>query len=112
MHDEDRVRLRHMIEAAEHAIGFVSGRSRTDQDTDRMLLFAVVRAIEIVGEAASKISNETHAAHSAIPWRAIIGMRNRLVHACFDINPDISWDTVQLALPPMREQLKAALGAE
>jgi uncharacterized protein with HEPN domain len=49
MHNDDRVRLRHMIEAAESAIEFVAGRQRSDLDTDRMLLFAVVRAIEIIG---------------------------------------------------------------
>ena len=51
MAPEDRVRWRHMIEAAEDAIGFVSGRAGADLEHDRMLLFAVVRAIEIIGEA-------------------------------------------------------------
>ena len=67
MRAEDRVRLQHMIEAAQSAIQFVSGRERSELDTNRMLLFALVRAIEIVGEAASKISEETRAAHGGIP---------------------------------------------
>ena len=79
MRAEDRVRLRHMVEAAESAGHFITGRQHTDLDEDRMLLFAVVRAIEILGEAASKISEETRAAHAGIPWRAIIGMRHRLI---------------------------------
>ena len=63
---EDRVRLRHMVEAAECAGQFMTGRQRTDLDEDRMLLFALVHAIEILGEAASKISEETRATHTGI----------------------------------------------
>ncbi len=86
MRDEDRVRVRHMIESAEAALRFVAGRTRRDLDTDEMLLFAVVRAVEVLGEAASKVTLETRAAHVDIPWSAIVGMRNRLVHAYFDID--------------------------
>ena len=53
MRDEDKVRLRHMVEASQSAIEFVSGRQRADLDNDKMLRFAVTRAIEIVGEAAA-----------------------------------------------------------
>jgi uncharacterized protein with HEPN domain len=66
---DDRIRLRHMIEAAEDALRFVNGRVRADLDTDRMLQFAVVRAVEIVGEAASKMSPSMRADHATIPWR-------------------------------------------
>jgi len=58
-----------------------------------MLLFAVVRAIEVLGEAANRISEETHADHAEIPWKAIIGMRNRLIHGYFNINVQIVWET-------------------
>lgn len=107
MRDEDRVRLRHMIEAAQIAIGFVSGRTRADLDADKMLLFAVVRAIEIVGEAASKVSQETQLANGAIPWRAIVGMRNRLIHAYFETNVQVVWETVTVELPAVLPQLQA-----
>ena len=106
MRTEDRLRLRHMIEAAESAIQFMAGRSRADLDTDRMLLFAVVRAIEVVGEAASKLSEEFRAAHPGIPWRAIIGMRNRLIHAYFDIDTETVWETTEQELPPILNQLR------
>ena len=106
MRTEDAVRLRHMIEAAESAAQFVAGRSRADLDTDRMLLFAVVRAIEIIGEAASKLSDELRAAHPAIPWRAIIGMRNRLIHAYFDIDTQTVWETATQELPLILGQLR------
>ena len=106
MRTEDRVRLRHMIEAAESATQFIAGRSCSDLDTDRMLLFAVVRAIEVVGEAASKLSEEFRAAHPGIPWRAIVGMRNRLIHAYFDIDTETVWETTTQELPPILNQLR------
>ena len=111
MRTEDRVRLRHMIEAAESAAQFIAGRSRSDLDTDRMLLFAVVRAIEVVGEAASKLSEEFRAAHPGIPWRAIVGMRNRLIHAYFDIDSQTVWETTTQELPPILDQLRELVAA-
>jgi uncharacterized protein with HEPN domain len=106
MRTEDKVRLRHMIEAAESAAQFITDRSRSDLDSDRMLLFAVVRAIEVVGEAASKLSEEFRAAHPGIPWRAIVGMRNRLIHAYFDIDTETVWETTTQELPPILNQLR------
>ena len=66
-----------------------------------MLLFAVVRAIEIIGEAASKVSEETRLSAPAIPWKAIIGMRNRVVHAYFDIDADILWKAAAEEIPAL-----------
>jgi uncharacterized protein with HEPN domain len=88
------VRLHHIVDALKSAISFVRGRDRKDLDSDEMLLFALVRAIEIVGEAASKVTVETRAGLTGLPWDSMIGMRNRLVHAYFDINRDILWTTV------------------
>jgi|ERR1035437_9614557 uncharacterized protein with HEPN domain len=109
MSPADSVRLQHMVDAIETAMGFVKGRSRRDLDGDEMLLFALMRAIEIVGEAASKLSAEGRAEVPGVPWTAIVGMRNRLVHAYFDINRDILWSTVTQALPPLLAQLKSAI---
>jgi uncharacterized protein with HEPN domain len=104
---DDRIRLRHMIEAAEDALGFVAGRARADLDSDRMLLFALVRAVEIVGEAASKMSPSVRAEHPKIPWSAIVAMRNRLVHAYFEIDTDIVWVAVQQEIPALLVELKS-----
>ena len=112
MSAEDLVRLRHMVEAAQSAINFMSGRDRADLNQDRMLLFAVTRAIEIVGEAASKMSDETRSAHDGIPWKAIVGMRNRLVHAYFDINVDVVWQTVTVEIPHLLPELVALATTE
>ena len=70
-----------MAEAAESALRFCQGRTRADVDTDDMLRFALTRAVEIVGEAANKVSIETRTQIPGIAWPAIVGMRNRLVHA-------------------------------
>jgi uncharacterized protein with HEPN domain len=81
MSPDDVVRLRHMIDTIHAALRFAKGRSRADLDKDQMLLFALVRAVEIIGEAASRVSVEGRAELPDLPWRAAVGMRNRLVHA-------------------------------
>lgn len=109
MRDEDRIRIEHMIDAAESIGQFVTGRQRSDLDVDRMLLFAVVRAIEVMGEAAAKTSQEIWLAAPQIPWRSIIVMRNRLIHGYFDINTDIVWKTATMEIPPLLPLLRALI---
>ena len=111
MSPDDRWRVQHMIDAAEQALGFVQGRNREDLDRDVMLRMALTRALEIVGEAASKVSEAGRAAAATVPWQQVVGMRNRLVHAYFDIDLDILWDTVHLALPPLLAQLRPLLSS-
>jgi len=105
MQPDDLTRVRHMLEAAENAQRFISGKSRAHLDTDPMLLFALVRAIEIIGEAASRVSAEQRTASPTVPWTAIVAMRNRLIHAYFDIDRDIVWRTVTEEIPSLRSQL-------
>jgi uncharacterized protein with HEPN domain len=112
MRDEDRVRIRHMIEAAEAVLSFAHGRDRTDLDTDRMLLFGIIRAVEVVGEAAANISAETRSRAPAIPWPAIVSMRNRLIHAYFEIDRDIVWKTVTTEIPALLASLRALVPEE
>jgi uncharacterized protein with HEPN domain len=109
MQAEDLTRVRHMIEAAESAMRFVKGRSRSDLDGDEMLRFALTRAIEILGEAASKVSPDGRAAIPEVPWADVVGMRNRLVHAYFDVNLDILWRTVDEAIPDLLARLNAGV---
>ena len=106
MRPDDRIRILHMIEAAEAVDSFVTGRNRADLDADRMLLFALVRAIEIIGEAASKVSPETRSAAPAVPWVQITGMRNRSIHAYFDINHDVLWRTAVEEIPALLPLLR------
>ena len=74
MRNEDRVRIQHMIDAAETAAQFIAGKRRDELDSDRMLQFAVLRAIEILGEAAAGLAQETRIAADDVPWSAIISM--------------------------------------
>lgn len=78
-----------MIEGAEQALAFVAGRDRSDLEGDVMLRFALTRAVEVVGEAATKVSDAGRDEMPAVPWLQIAGMRNRLVHAYFSINNNI-----------------------
>jgi uncharacterized protein with HEPN domain len=78
---DDRTSLSHMLFYAQDAQAFVQGRARGDLDTDRMLYLAVLRALEVIGEAASRISQPLRDQHPEIPWPQIIALRNRLIHA-------------------------------
>lgn len=109
MKPDDRIRLRHMADALTSIGRFVAGRQRQDLDNDQMLAYALVHALQIVGEAASKITTETRAMHPAIPWAEIIGMRHRLVHAYIDIDLDLVWTTATEAAPALLAQIAPLL---
>jgi uncharacterized protein with HEPN domain len=112
MRKDDQVRLRHMLDAAREAIAFTQDRTRVDLETDRMLVLALVKEIEIVGEAANQISQATREQLTGIPWADIVGMRHRLVHAYFEINLEILWQTVQGDLPPLVAELEQIVRGE
>jgi uncharacterized protein with HEPN domain len=99
-----------MLDAARDAIAFMHGKSRSDLDRDRKLLLAVVKCIEIIGEAAAKVSAGQRTALPTVPWPAITGMRNRLIHGYYDIDHDQVSETVAKDLPPLVESLRRALG--
>lgn len=96
---KDEIRLRHMLEAAEKAVAFLEGRTRQDLDTDEQLALALTRLLEIVGEAAAALSEEFRSDYPEVPWRAIVGTRNRLIHGYFDVDLDIIWNIVRQDLP-------------
>ncbi len=101
MQKDDAIRARHILDAAQEAVEFTKGRARQDLDTDSMLSLALVRLLEIIGEATKVLSPEFCAAHSSLPWKKMAGMRDRLIHGYFDINHDIVWETVTKDLPPL-----------
>ena len=109
MAKSDFVRLRHMLEAAQICLNFVADKKRRDLENDKMLSFAVVRALEIFGEAAAHISKSFQLKHPKIEWKAIVGMRNRLIHAYFDIDFDIVWEALQYEIPKIIPQLEDLL---
>ena len=109
MQREDQVRVQDIIDAGEAIARFIEGRQRRDFDTDQMLVFAVVRAIEIIGEAASRISSETRDSFQAVPWRDTIDMRNVLIHAYSRVDNDIVWKTATEEVPALLATLKSLL---
>ena len=110
--DSDRHRILHMVESARQAMSFVQARCRADLDTDPQLRLAVLRALEVLGEAAGRVSPAMRAAHPDIPWRLAVSTRNRLIHAYFDVNLDIVWTTATQALPDLVPKLQAILDSE
>ena len=112
MHGNDEIRLRHMLDAGRKAMRVAQGRTRHDLDVDENLELSLMKAVEMIGEAASQVGETTRRQYPSIPWKQIIAMRNRLVHVYFDINFDILWQTVQDDLPPLIAQLEALVPPE
>ncbi len=102
---DDQIRVRHMLQAAREAMKFVQGKQRKDLDEDRLLVLGLIKAVEIIGEAASRVSREYQTANPQIPWSAIIAMRNILIHNYFGIDLDEVWNTLQNDLPPLISDL-------
>jgi uncharacterized protein with HEPN domain len=109
MREDDQIRLHHMLDAAREALGFVADRERRDLNTDRMLVLALVKSIEIIGEAGARVSEEGRDATPNVPWPEIVGMRNRLVHVYFDVNLDVVWATIRNDLPALVATLQGVL---
>jgi uncharacterized protein with HEPN domain len=98
---DDGIRLRHMLEHAQEAIDLAQGKRREDLGADRMLELALTRLVEIIGEAAARVSSAGRETHQQIPWPEIVGLRNRLVHGYDAVDLDILWDIIQIDLPPL-----------
>jgi len=109
---DDKIRLQHMLDNALEAVSLTQSQKRTDLEHERTLELALVRLIEIVGEAAARISPEVQAKYPSIPWKQIIGMRNRLIHGYDQVDLDILWDTIEYDLPPLIEDLEKILETE
>ena len=101
-----------MLDYSRGARQFAEGRTRDDLDTDRQLCLALVKAVEIVGEAATRVPTEERSRWPAIPWSDLVGMRNRLVHGYDVINLDILWQTIQEDLPALIAVLEAGFASE
>ena len=101
--------LRDMLDSSQKAIEFVAGLDYTQFSADDKTTYAVVRALEIVGEAAKKIPMDMRESYAEIPWREIAGTRDKLIHEYFGVNLAVVWRTVQDDLPRLVEQLQALL---
>lgn len=107
----DKQLLLDMLESIERAIRYTKGMSLQTFVKDELVLDAVMRNIQIIGEAANRTSKELRQANAHLEWTKIIGMRHRLVHDYFEIEEGIVWRVVTDYLPPLAEQLKKILAA-
>jgi uncharacterized protein with HEPN domain len=95
-----------MLDHAREAVAMAESRSRSDLDGNRMLQLALVRLIEIVGKAAARVSESVKDQLPSIPWREIVGMRNRVVHGYDAVDLNVLWDTITVDLPLLIDQLE------
>lgn len=105
LNERDASRLRDILENARLARHFIQDKSRDDLYSDTMLAYAVVRALEVIGEAANRVTSEVQATMPDIEWSNIIGMRHRMIHGYDKVNHDIVWTVVEDQLPALIEQL-------
>jgi uncharacterized protein with HEPN domain len=105
----DQTYIEHMIDTANKAIGFVAGVSREDFDHDEQLRLAITHLLQIIGEAARRVSLDYRATHPEIPWKAIVGMRSKVVHDYLNVDEDVVWDTVKNDLAPLVIELEKLL---
>jgi uncharacterized protein with HEPN domain len=109
---DDTVALRHMRDHAVEAVAMARGRTRADLDRDRQFSLALLKLVEIVGEAANRVSRATQEANPQIPWATIVGTRNRLIHGYETVDHMVLWDIVMLDLPPLITQLQTVVPDE
>ncbi len=106
MEIKDSARIQHILDAAEDIRTFLHGHNETSLSSNKMLFYAISRAIEIIGEASSRVSEETRALHPSLPWREAIGMRNILIHAYVEVNKEIIWKTATIEIPRLVTEMK------
>lgn len=106
---KDNLRLQHIIEAAEHVADFINGVSKEEFEDDYEKQSAVVRQIEIIGEAAGKLTREFTEGHKEIDWPKVVGMRHKMIHDYFDVDVNIIWTTAINNVPPLKEAIEKIL---
>lgn len=98
-----------MLDHAKEAVAMVEGKSRADLDRDRQLNLALVRLLEIVGEAASQLPEEARSSYPQVPWAQIVSLRNRLIHGYDAVDFDVLWKILKDDLPPLIAALEKAV---
>jgi len=109
---DDTVFLKHILDAINLIEGYLKDKSYEEFKNNRMLQDAVIREIEIIGEAAKNLSKEFRNKHSDIPWRQIAGMRDKLIHGYFGVDLDAVWDTATRDIPSLKGKLQEIIKKE
>lgn len=105
---DDAVYLNHILEAVERILAYAP-EARATFDEDVKTQDAVIRNLQVVGEAAKKVSAATRAAHPEIPWKNMTGLRDRVVHDYFGVSLDIVWDVIENHLLALRDSLRGII---
>lgn len=105
----DRERLEHIVEAIDNIFSFAKGKNLDDLDTERILFYAVVKNIEIIGEAAFRLTKEFRQQHTETPWSSIVLMRHVLVHDYYQIKSKEVYKVINEDLQPLRDQIAVYL---
>ena len=108
----DKGRIEHMLSAIDNVEEFTKGITKDDFVNSKIVFYAVVKNIEIVGEATYMLTNEFKNSHQSVPWQIIEKMRHVLVHGYYTISPEKVWETVQNDLPLLKEQLLGLLSSD
>ncbi|GIQ70750.1 DUF86 domain-containing protein [Xylanibacillus composti] len=103
---DDKVYLAHIIESIGHIESFVSSGGKEEFYTSRLIQDAVIRNLEIIGEAVKNISKELRADYPDIPWRAIAGLRDVLIHDYMGVDLKAVWGVVDSELPKLRNEIE------
>lgn len=104
--------LRHILDEAEYLMDRVQGLTKDDFMRDATLQRAFVRSLEIIGEAAKKIPSDFRQKYNYVDWRAMAGMRDRLIHAYFGVDYEIVWDVVTAKVPALHQEIKSIINLE
>lgn len=108
---KDKERLLHMIAAIDRILRYTEGKSYEDLVNDDMMYYAVIKNIEIIGEAANMLTTEFQTTHPDTPWKMVKGMRNYIVHEYFQIDDVVVWDVVTNNWLPLKQQLQSYLNS-
>ena len=102
---KDKAYLKDILDAISDIEAFIANINEAEFYKNKEKKYAVVRALEIIGEAAKNLSKELRAKHKEIPWKEIVGMRDKLIHGYFGIKWELVWETVKNKIPELKNQL-------
>ncbi len=110
MRQGDSAYLRHILDAVSRIDEYTEDMKREDFMSSNLHQDAVIRQVEVIGEAARKVSEETRKRHTEVPWKDMAGMRDKLIHGYFGVDLDAVWDTVTEDIPRLKAMIQGLLG--
>ena len=110
MKKDDSVYIGHMLDLARKAVEKTEGIDKEDYDANEDIRMVIAHLVQMIGEAANRVTADSKAAHPGIPWKQIIGVRHRIVHDYMDVDYDVLWEIAISDLPPLVKQLASIVG--